>query len=92
MEQHIAKIQELVDNLTALGNRSAIEFRPWIILRSMPASYHTLISVLASRPEDELTVDIVKSTLISEYKCRKSLILSLDYQTAMKVNYNKSHL
>lgn len=92
MEKHVAKIQELIDNLTALGNRSAIEFGPWIILRSMPTSYHTLISVLASRPEDELTIDIVKATLISEFKRRKSLAQSEDYDSAMKANVSKAYI
>lgn len=92
MEKHIAKIQELIDNLLALGNRSAVEFGPWIVLRSMPASYHILISVLASRPEEELSIDVVKATLISEFKRRKSLSPNEEYDTAMRVNANNGQI
>lgn len=92
MEKHIDKIQELIDNLLALGNKSAAEFGPRIVIRSMPASYHTLISVLASRPEEELSIDVVKATLISEFKRRKSLSHNQEYDTAMRVNASNDQI
>lgn len=92
MGNHIGKTQELIDNLTALRNKSAQEFGPWIILRSMLASYHTLVSVLASRPEDELTIDVVKATLLSEHKRRKNLSIEENYESAMRVNTNKINI
>lgn len=92
LEIHIGKIQELTDNLTALGNKSALEFGPWIILRSMPESYHTLISVLVSRPEAELTIDVVKATLLSKHKRRKSLGIIEDNESAMRINISKSNV
>lgn len=43
LEEYVMKAQSLIDNLTSLGNKSAKEFVPWILMHSMPSSYHTLI-------------------------------------------------
>lgn len=90
LEKHISKIQELTNSLTALGSKGIAEFAPWIILHSMPPSYYTLVSVLASKPEEELTIDNVKATLIGEFKRRK-LPSEPKYDSALKVNNHKIH-
>lgn len=90
LEKHISKIQELTNNLTALGSKGINEFAPWIILHSMPPSYHTLVSILASKPEEELTIDNIKATLIGEYKRRKMSTEHTD-ESALKVHNNKPH-
>ena len=42
-----------------------------MLLASFPDSYEPLIAVIESRPENELTLDFVKSKLIDDYRRRK---------------------
>lgn len=86
MKKHIGKIQELIYRLKALGNEGITEFAPWIILYSMPPSYHILISVLVAKREEKLTIDNIKANLIGEYKRRKMTSPESMYEKALKVN------
>lgn len=90
MERHISKIQDLINRLKGLGSKGITEFGPWIIRHSMPSSYHTLISVLASKPEEELTLDSVKATLIGEAKRRKMTESVCD--SALRVHSHTKHV
>lgn len=44
-----------------------------MLLGSLPESYETLVTALESRPENEITLSIVKGKLIDEYKRREGV-------------------
>ena len=86
MEDHIVKMENLVDNLTALGEELKDHLVVAMLLSSLPESYGILITALESRPEKELTLSLMKGKLIDEFKRRKGVEGSGD--TALKVGQN----
>lgn len=60
MEEHVNKMLTLVEKLTALGEELKDHMIVAMLLSSLPESYSTLITALESRPEAELTLDLVK--------------------------------
>lgn len=85
MEIHIATMQELVDKLTALGDEIKDHLIVAILLSSLPDSYSTLITALESRPEEELTLNMVKGKLIDEHKRRQGVPDPAESSSALKV-------
>uniref|UniRef100_A0A6V7M0T8 Integrase catalytic domain-containing protein n=1 Tax=Bracon brevicornis TaxID=1563983 RepID=A0A6V7M0T8_9HYME len=87
MEQHLGKMQNLTDKLQSLGSACAKELGPWSMLCSVPASYDQLVTTLANKPENELTIDLIKGTLLSEFRRRQNQGLADGCtEQAMKVN------
>lgn len=86
MEQHIITMQDLVDKLTALGEEIKDHLFVAMLLSSLPESYSTLITALESRPETELTLDLVKGRLLNEYKRRKVVPDASEENTALKAS------
>lgn len=71
MERHMTEFYELFQRLADLGeNALADNWRVAIILSSLPKSYDSMISALEVRCEDELTLSLVQSKLLDEYKRR----------------------
>lgn len=87
MEKHMGRMQTIIKNLVTLGCKSVSEFGVYVLLHSLPPSYETLVSNIWSKPEDELTMQNVKASLIGEYRRRRNLSATSDeqYDTAMKV-------
>ena len=71
MEEHINKFSNYVTQLAALGQHLPDDLIAALLLGSLPESFDTLVTALESRPEKDLTSQLVKSKLIDEYKRRK---------------------
>lgn len=86
---HIGMMSDLFLKLQNLGEDTFSE--KWniaMLLRSLPASYNSLITALESRSEEDLTIGYVESKLIEEYSRRKGGD-SNDSQKAMLVSNRK---
>ena len=70
MENHIAEMEDLVYQLTSLGEELAEHLIVAFYLSSLPDSYNTLITALETRPETDLTQELVKNKLLEENKRR----------------------
>lgn len=79
MEKHLNEINELFEKLAAIGEERLSEsWRVPMILRSLPKSYDILITALEVRDEASLTLNVVQSKLIEEYKKRRQEQCSSD--------------
>src|SRR3984885_14576424 len=72
MANHLAEMENVTDQLTSLGETLAEHLMVAFFLSSLPDSYATLITALESRPEEDLTVELVKNKLLEEYSRRES--------------------
>lgn len=71
MENHITEMTTLFEHLEAVSTEEDQLTDSWIVamlLSSLPRSYDTLITALEIRPEQDLTVDMVQSKLIEEWR------------------------
>jgi hypothetical protein len=66
MQNHLAEMENLIDQLTSFGETLAEHLTVAFFLSSLPESYGTLITALESRPGDDLTVELVKGKLLEE--------------------------
>ena len=90
METHIQHMQELVDKLAALGEELKENLVVAMLLSSLPDSYGTLITALESRPEEELTLSLVKGKLSDEYTRKTGVPGIEDSNTALKVEHRNA--
>jgi len=74
METHLAQMENLIDQLSALGETLAEQLTVALFLSSLRDSYSTLITALETRPEEDLTIDLVKNKLTKEYKRRTEVV------------------
>jgi len=72
MERHLIQMQDLIDQLASLGETLAEQLTVALFLSSLPESYGTLITALETRPEADLTIELVKNKLLEEYVRRNS--------------------
>jgi hypothetical protein len=63
-------MEDLIDQLSSLGETLAEHLTVALYLSSLPDSYGTLITALETRPEADLTQELVKNKLVEEYKRR----------------------
>ena len=94
MEQHLAKMEDLIDQLSSLGESFAEHLTVAIFLSSLPDSYGTLITALETRPEEDLTQELVKNKLLEEYKRRTEMTTSVtehQEQQAMNVHATREN-
>ena len=66
METHLAQMEGLIDQLSSLGETLAEHLIVAFFLSSLPDNYGTLITALETRPETDLTQELVKNKLIEE--------------------------
>lgn len=72
MEAHVNRMNELFQQLLALGDELNPEFiMSATLLGSLPSSYDGLITALEARSETELSSSFVRSKIIEEYRRRK---------------------
>ena len=65
MSDHLRKLDELADQLAAIGEVKEIH-KVAVLLRSIQEAYPTLVTALLTRGDDELTMVFVKQTLLDE--------------------------
>lgn len=71
VETHVSKMNELFQKLLALCDEIKPEFFMCAtLLGSLPESYDGLIQALEARSEEDLTVSLVSSKLIADYRRR----------------------
>jgi len=68
MELHLSQMEDLIDQLSSLGEALAEHLTVALFLSSLPDSYGTLITALETRPEADLTQELVKNKLVEEYR------------------------
>lgn len=85
MEQHLTYMTDLVDQLSNMGEDLAQNLIVAFMLSSLPESYSTIVMALETRPETDLTVEIVKEKLVQEYRRRNE---NQNDEVAMKINTN----
>lgn len=91
VEAHISQMQDLVNRLIGLGEILKDNMVAALMLASLPDSYGTLITSLESRPEEDLTLNLVKGKIIDEYKRRKNCEVNMaENEAVMKVQMNNS--
>ncbi|KAK2577585.1 hypothetical protein KPH14_000902 [Odynerus spinipes] len=73
MERHINGMLNMVDELEARGESVKERMVIAIILGSLPDTYNTLVTALETRPEKDLTLELVKGKLIEEEQRRINL-------------------
>ena len=71
LEQHLSEMDELFDRLDAAGTRLDADTKICMLLRSLPPSFDGIVSVLDSRADDEISMDIVKARLMDEFQRRR---------------------
>src|SRR6218665_2951941 len=87
MENHLAEMQNLIDQLASLGEPLAEHLSVALFLSSLPDSYGTLITALETRPEEDLTTELVKGKLLEtleEFK-RRSNVFPMQNELESKV-------
>ncbi|XP_065080014.1 uncharacterized protein LOC135702887 [Ochlerotatus camptorhynchus] len=73
MEAHVSKLSELFEKLNNLQPEKILDDQ-WlvaILFSSLPEEYETLVPTLEARPENDLTLDMVKGKLIDEWQKKK---------------------
>lgn len=68
MEAHLFKMDELFERLTNAGKSLEEDLRVAFVLASLPEKYNTLTTALEAREEKDLTLALIKSKLLDEYK------------------------
>lgn len=73
LEAHLIVMDEIMDQLTTLGEPLKDELSVAFYLSSLPESYGSLIVALETRPEADLTRDLIRGKLLDESRRRKDL-------------------
>ena len=90
MESHLAQMEDLIDQLSSLGETLAEHLTVALFLSSLPDSYGTLITALETRNEADLTTELVKNKLIEEFKRRNETgVTFIQEQQALKATVDK---
>ncbi|XP_058446013.1 uncharacterized protein LOC131427106 [Malaya genurostris] len=67
LEEHLLVIEDLFDRLESAGMELDKDTKVCMLLRSLPTSFDSLVSALDSRPDDDVTLEVVKAKLADEY-------------------------
>ena len=70
ISDHIRKLDELTDQLSAIGEEVKEIHKVAVLLRSVQEFYPTLVTALLARGDDELTMVFVKQSLLDEEQRR----------------------
>lgn len=73
LEAHLIVMDEIMDQLATLGEPLKDELSVAFYLSSLPESYGSLIVALETRPEADLTRDLIRGKLLDESRRRKDL-------------------
>ena len=64
--EHLCRLDELADQLTAIGEEVKEIHKVAVLLRSVQDHYPTLVTALLARGDEELTMTFVKQSLLDE--------------------------
>lgn len=92
VEEHIINMSILKDKLEAIGENIKEELFIAMLLGCLPDSYNSLINSLESRPEKDLTINLVKGKLIDEYQRTSNFAVTSETQDkALKTREKGQH-
>jgi len=81
MEIHLAQMEDLIEQLSSLGEPLVEHLTVALYLSSLPDSYSTLITALETRPEEDLTKELVKNKLLEKYtRCKETAVSQPDVE------------
>lgn len=66
ISDHLRKLDEMADQLSAIGEEVKEIHKVAVLLRSVQETYSTLVTALLARGDDELTMVFVKQSLLDE--------------------------
>ena len=66
ISEHLRRLDELADQLTAIGEEVKEIHKVAVLLRSVQDHYPTLVTALLARGDEELTMTLVKQSLLDE--------------------------
>ena len=61
MEDHLAQMEDLIDQLASLREELAVQLTVALFLSGLPDSYSAMITARETRPEADLTIELVKN-------------------------------
>ena len=73
MDAHITKLTELFEKLNNLSPEKILDDQ-WVIailFSRLPEEYDVLVTALEARPDEDLTLNLVKGKLIDEWQKQK---------------------
>ena len=70
MHNHLHQLDELFDQLAAIGEEVSEVHKVAVLLRSVQESYATLVTALLAREDNELTLVFVKQALLDDEQRR----------------------
>ncbi len=70
ISDHLRKLEELADQLAAIGEKVNEIHKVAVLLRSVQETYSTLVTALLARGDEELTMVFVKQALLDEEQRR----------------------
>lgn len=76
IEEHLQEFEDLFDRLSNVGYKFEEELQVIFILRSLPSSFSALATALENRSANELTVDIIKGSIINEVEKQNEMTSS----------------
>lgn len=71
MEEHLQTFSDLLQRIADVGDEIPAKLQAAMLLCSLPDSYDSLTTALEQRPQEELTLDLIKSKLLAEAEKRK---------------------
>lgn len=71
VEKHLLEMDALFERLEGAGLKLEEKLKIAMVLRSMPESYHFLVSALEARPDADITMELIKTKLLDEYRKRQ---------------------
>ncbi|XP_023217855.1 uncharacterized protein LOC111620189 [Centruroides sculpturatus] len=93
MERYLSTIEDLVDELTALGEQMSDRLMGILMLGSLPDNYNTLMTALEARADTDLTLEFIKIKIMEEYEkqSRGSFghIMNMDEAAVLKTMVRK---
>ena len=70
IQDHLCQLDELADQLAAIGEEVSEVHKVAVLLRSVQENYSTLVTALLARGDDELTLMFVKQALLDDEQRR----------------------
>lgn len=74
VEKHLLDMDSLFERLEGAGLKLEEKLKIAMVLRSMPESYHFLASALEARPDADITMELIRTKLLDEYRKRQERV------------------
>ncbi|KXJ74672.1 hypothetical protein RP20_CCG013146 [Aedes albopictus] len=89
MEKHLVDLDDLFERLENVGQKLDDSLKVAMVLRSLPDSFDSLVMALESRPDADITLDLVKAKLLDAHQRQVDRSNGKSVEKAMKSNANR---